>query len=216
MYLNDRSLLQESLKVRRDILRSTFVHTEGLVHFASGMDCLENGDTAPIEAFMQEACVAMCEGLMVKTLYDNATYEPSKRSLNWLKLKKDYINGMGVCDSVDLVVMGGYHGRGKRTNVYGAYLMGCYDPESDEYQSVCKVGTGFKDEDLQRLTEAMQPLIVSSGRRPPNYNTDDTLAPDDWFEPQAVWELQAADLSKSSVHRGGIGRLEAGRGIGLR
>jgi DNA ligase-1 len=94
--------------------------------------------------------------------------------------------------------------------------MGCYDPESDEYQSVCKVGTGFKDEDLQRLTEAMQPFIISSGRRPPNYNTDDSLAPDDWFEPQAVWELQAADLSKSSVHRGGIGRLEAGRGIGLR
>ncbi|CAE7738304.1 lig1 [Symbiodinium microadriaticum] len=85
----------------------------------------------------------MCEGLMVKTLVDNATYEPSKRSLNWLKLKKDYIEGMGVCDSVDLVVIGGYHGRGKRTNVYGAYLMAV-------------MGTGFKDEDLTRLTEQMK------------------------------------------------------------
>ena len=165
---------------------------------------------------MQEACAAMCEGLMVKTLLENATYEPSKRSLNWLKLKKDYINGMGVCDSVDLVVMGGYYGRGKRTNVYGAYLMGCYDAENDEYQSVCKVGTGFKDEDLSRLNDSMQPALIESKRKPVNYNTDDALTPDDWFEPVAVWELQAADLSKSSVHKGGIGRLEAGRGIGLR
>ena len=158
----------------------------------------------------------MCEGLMVKTLDTNASYEPSKRSLNWLKLKKDYIDGMGVCDSVDLVCIGGYHGKGKRVNVYGAYLMACYDPERDEFQSVCKVGTGFKDEDLIRLTEKMKPLILGTKRRPANYNVGDPLEPDDWFQASVVWELQAADLSKSSVHKGGYGRLEAGRGIGLR
>jgi DNA ligase 1 len=123
IYLNGKSLLQESLYRRRQLLFSAFSHSEGYFHFATGSDHVENGDTTPIEIFMQEACGAMCEGLMVKTLHDNATYEPSKRSLNWLKLKKDYIEGMGVCDSVDLVVIGGYHGRGKRTNVYGAYLM---------------------------------------------------------------------------------------------
>ena len=44
----------------------------------------------------------------------------------------------------------------------------------------------------------------------------DALEPDDWFEGAVVWELQAADLSKSSVHKGGIGKVDPGRGIGLR
>ena len=114
----------------------------------------------------------------MKTLDDNATYDPSKRSLNWLKLKKDYIEGMGVADSVDLVVIGAYHGKGKRTNVYGAYLMACYDPDSDEYQSVCKVGTGFKDEDLTKLTKQMEPYIVASKRKPVNYITEESDADD--------------------------------------
>jgi len=216
LFINGRSLLRESLRSRRTLMQASFQHTEGLLHFATGLDHVENGDTGPIETFLQEACAAMCEGLMVKTLDDNASYEPSKRSLNWLKLKKDYIDGMGVCDSVDLVVIGGYLGRGKRVNTYGAYLMACYDPDRDEYQSVCKVGTGFKDEDLARLYAQMKPLTIGSHRRPLNYNVNDVLTPDHWFEASVVWELQAADLSKSSVHSGGAGRVEAGRGIGLR
>lgn len=83
LYLNGKSCLRESLRVRRALMRASFNHSEALLHFASGLDHVENGDTAPIELFLQEACAAQCEGLMVKTLDDNASYEPSKRSLNW-------------------------------------------------------------------------------------------------------------------------------------
>ena len=73
LYINGKSLLRESLRTRRTLMQAAFLHTEGLLHFASGLDHVENGDTAPIETFLMEACAAQCEGLMVKTLDNNRT-----------------------------------------------------------------------------------------------------------------------------------------------
>lgn len=82
---------------------------------------------------------------MVKTLDANSTYEPSKRSFKWLKVKKDYIESGGVGDSLDLVVIGANYGTGKRVGKFGVFLMACYDPDFDTFESCCLVGTGFSD-----------------------------------------------------------------------
>jgi len=104
MYLNGTSLLDKTLSERRELMKKSFLPIDGKFQYATSMDHKEDGDTAVIEEFLDAAIKGQCEGLMVKTLDDNAAYEPSRRSLNWLKLKKDYLDGLG--DSVDLVPLG--------------------------------------------------------------------------------------------------------------
>jgi DNA ligase-1 len=69
---------------------------------------------------------------MVKTLNVNSTYMPSKRSFNWLKLKKDYLE-TGLGDSVDLVVIGADYGQGKRAGWFGSFLLACYNEDIEQF-----------------------------------------------------------------------------------
>ena len=112
-------------------------------------------------------------------------------------------------------MVGAYTGRGKRTGVFGAYLCACLDAESGDLQSVCKIGTGFSDDDLKKFHEESQPLIIP--KKAANVVCGDALEQDIvWLEPKMVWEVQVADLSLSDTHKGALGRVNAGRGIGLR
>ncbi|SPO01061.1 related to DNA ligase (ATP) [Cephalotrichum gorgonifer] len=214
LYLNGAPVVGKALRERRALLQEAFVPVEGEFAFATHMDGQELDE---IQTFLDESVKASCEGLMVKMLDGRESgYEPSMRSRNWLKIKKDYLSGVG--DSLDLVVLGAYFGKGKRTSVYGAFLLACYNPSSDKYETICNIGTGFSEQVLEELHTSLSAIVID---RPKPFYSHSTVAqhqPDVWFEPRYVWEVRVADLTLSPRYKagGGEGVDDTERGISLR
>jgi DNA ligase-1 len=215
LFLNGKSMVQETLSVRRDAMHTSFEEVPGEFGFATSTDGQEL-DT--IQTFLDESIKASCEGLMVKMLDTSESYyEPSKRSRNWLKVKKDYLAGAG--DSLDLVVIGGYHGKGKRTSVYGAFMLACYNPNSQNFESICNIGTGFSEEMLQKLHAQLVEFEIEKPKPYYMHASGNMQQPDVWFEPKVVWEVKTADLSLSPKYMAAKGMADTegkGRGISLR
>lgn len=207
LYLNGEALLKKSLSERREALHAAIKPTPGKMELATAKT---SHDVEELSKFLDESVERGTEGLIVKTLDDS--YEPSKRSSHWLKLKKDYLDGVG--DTFDLVPIGAWYGKGKRTGVYGSYLLAIWDSDNEQYQVITKIGTGFSEELLKDLSQTMGSHVIPSAKG--YFNCPDSLTPDVWFEPKTVWEVKAADLSISPVYRAGIGLVDEGKGISIR
>ena len=211
IYLNGKALLDAPLRERRQQLFES-----GLFHEVPKkwkyVEFLDSNESAEIDAFFQKSIAYGCEGLIVKLIDDEAGYIPCKRSFSWLKLKKDYMDGL--VDTMDLIPIGAYHGKGKRTGVYGGFLLACFDKETETFQSICKLGTGFSDDQLESLSASLQDIVQSDPL--PFYRYDTKDVPDVWLRPTKVWEVRAADLSVSPRHYAGFDRVMEGKGIALR
>ncbi|RCV42376.1 hypothetical protein SETIT_9G212100v2 [Setaria italica] len=209
LYMNGKPLLQEQLKIRREHLYNSFEEVPGVFQLATA---ITSNDLEEIQKFLDTAVNSSCEGLIIKTLDKDATYEPAKRSNNWLKLKKDYMDSIG--DSLDLVPIAAFYGRGKRTGVFGSFLLACYDEQNEEYQTICNIGTGFSEQQLEERSSSLRSKVIEKPKA--YYRFADTMDPDVWFEPSEVWEVKAADLSISPVHRAANGIVDPNKGISLR
>jgi DNA ligase-1 len=82
------------------------------------------------------------EGVVAKRL--DSPYQAGARNFNWVKLKR---NASGqLTDTIDVVLLGYYGGKGKRAEFgAGALLAGVYDGDRDEFVTISKLGTGLSD-----------------------------------------------------------------------
>jgi len=204
LYLNDKDLTDHTYKKRREIL-------ENITKKSKDLNIIKQTITdnpEKINNFLEKSIEEGCEGLVIKDL--NGTYRAGAREYLWIKLKKEYNTEMS--DTLDLVVIGGIYGKGKRVNTYGALLLASYDKESNKFRSFCKVGTGFTDENLRLIYDKLQKNKINE-----KYITiDSKMQADVWFKPNLVIEISGTEITLSPIHTSNKNEIRKNFGLALR
>ena len=204
LYCNGKSCLDMDYRERREKMEKVVKEDDFVKHIPMTIVKNEND----IEDFFENSINAGSEGLMLKTL--NSPYQAGSRGSHWLKLKREYQNELG--DSLDLVVIGGFFGKGRRTGNYGTLLLATYEEDEDTFTSICKVGTGFSDEDLDQLYQILNPKVTI--KKNPRINSE--MEADVWFEPELVIEVVASEITLSPIHKAARDKIRKGAGLALR
>ncbi|HLC71022.1 MAG TPA: ATP-dependent DNA ligase, partial [Candidatus Nanoarchaeia archaeon] len=195
LYWNGNSWMHEPYQERTQLL-AKIVSKGKHVMLA---DKIVTDDISEMDRFFHDMLKEKYEGVIVKSLIGG--YQAGTRGWNWIKWKKDYVQDMS--DTLDLVIVGAFHGKGKRSGVYGALLCAAYNEKEDVFETVCKLGTGLTDEVLAELPVKL--LKYKLEHRPARLRVKKEMEPDVWFEPKIVVEVLGAEITKSPFHTCGSG-----------
>jgi DNA ligase-1 len=206
LYLDGKDLTLEAYPYRRKALEKVIIKNNR-VRVAKQ---IKTSSVKQLEKFFEEAIEDGCEGLICKSIGADSIYKAGARGWMWIKYKRDYKSEM--TDTVDLVVVGAFHGRGKRTGTYGALLLATYNHEADVFETITKLGTGFTDEDLKKLPQLLRKLVLP--RRPSRVMS--TLEADVWFDPKIVLEVRGAEVTLSPIHVCALDSIRKGSGLAIR
>ena len=204
LYFDGKNCLGLSYEERRKNLEEIVVEDK----FAKLVPMVTVTADSEIEDFLENSINSGCEGLMLKSL--EGQYRAGMRGSNWLKLKREYRNELG--DSLDLVVIGAFFGRGRRTGRYGTLLVATYNDENDTFSSICKVGTGFTDENLDQLYQILSNKVTLKK----NQKINSEMESDVWFDPELVIEVVASEITLSPIHKTATNIIRKGSGLALR
>jgi len=206
LYVNGRDLTLEPYSVRHKVLEEISEQSD---RFQLAKYIIVD-NVEDLERFFEEAVEAGCEGLVCKSLSKDSVYQAGARGWLWIKYKRDYKSEM--TDTVDLVVVGAFYGRGKRAGKYGALLLAAYNHDNDTFETICKCGSGFTDEDLENLPKMLEPYKIN--HKHPRVNSE--IEADVWFVPKVVIEVIGAEITLSPIHTCAKDVIRKGSGLAIR
>ena len=193
LYLNNKSYLNEPYLNRRNALALIVKPQPNKIKLANQ---LLTDDLQKIKQFFLECLKHGGEGIVAKSLALSSVYQAGTRGLFWIKWKKEYVKEMS--DTFDLVVVGAFYGRGRRSGSYGALLCASYNDSAERYETFCKLGTGFSDKQLKDMPKCLKEYV--SLKQPKNVVASNLMKPDVWFLPHIVIEVFGAEITKSQSH----------------
>ncbi|MEM0142584.1 MAG: ATP-dependent DNA ligase, partial [Candidatus Parvarchaeum sp.] len=202
MLLNKKSLINEPYTKRRELLDKLFSNTKTI----SKTKIIITDKAEEIEKFFDVTIEEGLEGIVAKRL--DSPYSAGARNFNWIKMKRSYKSKL--TDTVDLVILGYFKGRGQRAGLgLGAVLAGVYDPKEDNFKSITKVGSGFSESQFKQLFKMLNIIKVDS--KPAR--VESIMQPDVWVLPKYVIAVKADEITRSPTHTAG---MKDGVGYALR
>ncbi|XP_062077386.1 DNA ligase 4 [Humulus lupulus] len=199
LYVGDTSVIHQSLKERHELLRRIvkplqgrleFLVPNGGTHHPPGEPCWSRiaHNVDDIEKFFKETIENRDEGIVLKDL--GSKWEPCDRSGKWLKLKPDYVR---AGSDLDVLIIGGYYGSGRRGGEVAQFLVGLAErPAPNTYPrrfiSFCRVGTGLSDEELDAVVNKLKPYFRKYDypkKAPPSFyhvTNNSKERPDVWID----------------------------------
>lgn len=194
LYKDGKDVTKTPYKDRRKVLESIIPKKDRVLSVAEG---IITDSPKKLNRYFEDAISRGLEGVVCKDL--NAPYTVGARKFAWIKLKRSYRGELS--DTVDLVIVGYYKGRGMRTQFgFGGFLGAVYDKEEDVFKTVTKVGSGFSEDNMKKLKQLLEEIKVS--RKPAR--VDSLLEPDVWVTPKYVATVRADEITESPMHTAGM------------
>lgn len=189
LYFNHKDWTKEPYEARRDKL-AAILKPDGRLKLAHR---IVTDDPEEIDLFFDENISHGLEGIMAKKL--DAPYQAGARNYNWIKLKRSYKGELA--DTVDVVLVGYFYGRGMRAKFgIGALLGAVYDEKSDTFKTIAKVGSGLTEENWVKLRKLLDEERTE--HRPAR--VDSLIVPDVWTTPHYVFSVLADEITNSPLH----------------